>query len=288
MTQALVFEVGESGFDKYVIENSRKAPVLVEFMGMWSEPCIVMADAIHSLAQEFAGQFVFAKVDIDEQAGLRDRFGITNMPTLLVFQEGAESFRQEGEMQAAELRLLLKGVGVFSEADELRQQARTRHLSGDTAGAIVLLAEAIKKHPGNTQVAMDMVQIFIDIGETEQAAGLFNRLPDPDKNSDMGKSLIGQLTFAALAAKTEGIDALTARLAQNVDDHDARFDLAVCQVAGHDYNGAMDSLFGLLELEPGYKNGAAREMIITVSSMLAPNDPERAAAYRQRLASLLN
>ena len=65
--QALIFEVGESGFDRYVIENSHKVPVLVEFMGIWSEPCVVMADVLADLAKEFAGQFVFAKVDIDEQ-----------------------------------------------------------------------------------------------------------------------------------------------------------------------------------------------------------------------------
>ena len=63
--EALVLEVGESGFERYVIENSHKLPVLVEFMGMWSEPCIVMSDVIHDLANEFAGQFVFAKVDLD-------------------------------------------------------------------------------------------------------------------------------------------------------------------------------------------------------------------------------
>ena len=38
--EALIFEVGESGFDRYVIENSHKVPVLVEFMGVWSEPCV--------------------------------------------------------------------------------------------------------------------------------------------------------------------------------------------------------------------------------------------------------
>lgn len=68
--QALVFEVGESGFERYVIENSRKVPVLVEFMVVWSEPCVVMADALADLAVEFAEQFVFAKVDIDEQPKL--------------------------------------------------------------------------------------------------------------------------------------------------------------------------------------------------------------------------
>ena len=288
MANALVFEVSETGFDRYVLENSHKVPVLVEFMGVWSKPCVVMADTIHDLAQEFAEQFVFAKVDIDEQQGLGDRFNIQNVPTLLVFQKGEVTFTQEGQLQADELRVLLEGLGVFRESDALREQAREKHLEGDTHGAIMLLTKAIKKDPSNTRIAMDMVQVFIDIGETAQAQGLFNKLPDKDKNSDMGKSLLGQLSFVELAAKTEGINKLTTRLADNADDHDARFDLAVCRVVGHDYRGAMDELFTLLEKAPDYKDGAAKEMIITVANMLAPNDPEHARQYQQRLANLLS
>lgn len=288
MADALVFEVSESGFDRYVLENSHKAPVLVEFMGVWSEPCVIMAEAIQNLAQEFAEQFVFARVDIDEQAGLGERFNIQNVPTLLVFQKGEVSFSQEGQMQSEELRLLLRGMGVFRESDEMRAQAREKHLAGDTPGAIVLMTEAIKKDPTNTRIAMDMVQIFIDTGDLAQARGLFNKLPDKDKNSDMGKSLMGQLSFAELAAKTEGIDKLMARLEDDADDHDARFDLAVCRVADHDFSSAMEELFTLMEKEPNYKDGAAREMIITVANMLAPNDPEQARQYQQQLANLLS
>jgi putative thioredoxin len=286
--EALVLEVGESGFERYVIENSHKLPVLVEFMGMWSEPCVVMSDVMHDLANEFAGQFVFAKVDIDEQPALAKQYAIENVPTLLVFKDGETTFTQEGQLQEAELRVLLKGLGVFHQSDELREQAREKHMAGETGEAIVLLSQAIKMDPANTRVAMDMVQIFIDIGEMEQAKGLFNRLPDRDKESSMGKSLIGQLTFADLAAKTDGVERLQERLAQNPADLDARFDLALCLVAGDNYNGAIDQLFSLLESERDYKEGAAKEMVITITNMLAPNDAENAAAYRQRLANILN
>jgi len=286
--EALVFEVGESGFDRYVIENSHELPVLVEFMGVWSEPCIVMADIIHDLAKEFAEQFVFAKVDIEEQPGLREQFNISNIPTLLVFKDGEVTFTQEGQMQEQELRLLLKGLGVFHISDELREQAREKHMAGNTPEAIMLMTQAIQRDPGNTRVAMDMVQIFIDIGEMEQATALYNRLPDADKESSMGKSLIGQLTFADLASKTEGMERLQQKLAQNANDHDARFDLAVCLVAGHDYNGAINELFTLLQAEPDYKEGAAKEMIIGITNTLAPNDPEQAATYRQRLSNLMH
>lgn len=286
--EALVFEVGESGFDRYVIENSHKLPVLVEFMGVWSEPCVVMADMIHDLAREFAERFVFARVDIDEQPGLREQYNIQNVPTLLVIKEGAVIFTQEGQLKEEELRVLLKGLGVFHISDELREQAREKHMAGETPEAIMLMTQAIQQDPGNTRVAMDMVQIFIDIGELEQARGLFNRLPDVDKESQLGKSLIGQLKFKDLAARTEGMDALNHRLAQNANDQDARFDLVVCLVAVNDYEAAMDHLFTILAAEPEYREGAAKEMIISLINTLAPNDPPLATSYRQRLASQMH
>lgn len=286
--QAYIFEVSEPGFPEYVLANSHTRPVLVEFMGVWSEPCVLMADSLHALAQEFAGQFVFAKVDVDEQPGLREKYKVQNVPTLLVFKDGDITFTQEGQLGEAELRVLLKGLGVYSESEELREQARAKHMAGDTQEAVMLLTRAIQNDPANTRVALDMVQIFIDVGELEQAKALFNKLPDRDKQSDMGKSLIGQLTFADLAEATAGVTALKQRLAKDGDDHDARFDLAVCLVSQHNYDDAMENLITLLQRRPDYKDGAAREMIITISNMLAANDPERAAGYRQRLASLLN
>ena len=150
------------------------------------------------------------------------------------------------------------------------------------------MTEAIRKDPGNTRVAMDMVQIFIDMGELQQAKQLFNKLPDPDRETTMGRSLTGQLTFADLAAATEGIDALQVRLAQDDYDHAARFDLAVCLVHQHDYDRAMDHLFAVMESEPEFREGAAREMIFTISNMLAANAPGQAQGYRRRLASLVN
>lgn len=286
--EALVFEVNESGFDRYVVENSHKLPVLVEFMGVWSEPCVIMADVLAKLAEEFAEEFVFVKVDIDEQPGLRDQFEIKNVPTLLVFRNGQVELKQEGQMHDEELRVLLSGLGVSRESDELRLKARKKHMANDTAEAIMLLTEAIKKDPSNTRVAMDMVQIFIDMGELDQAKGLFEKLPEQDKQSQTGKSLSGQLSFAELAAKTEGLESLTRRLDEDEDDYDARFDFAVCLIADHDYMGAVDQMFVLLEKEPNYKEGAPKEMIITIANMLTPNDPSLAKSIRQRLGKFLN
>ena len=284
--EALVFEVGASGFDRYVIDNSRKAPVLVEFMSVWSELCVVMAEAISDMAKEFAGQFVFAKVDVDEQPGLRDKYNIQNVPTLVVFRDSEVALIQEGQLQEDELRVVLRGLGVFRESDDMCAQARERHMAGDTPGAIMLLTEAIRKDPVNTGVAMDMVQVFIDMGELERAKRLFNKLPVQDRETTMGRSLTGQLAIAELAAVTEGIDVLQERLAEDGLDHAARFDVARCFVNQHDYDGAMDHLFAVMEPGSDFRDAAAREMIVTIANMLASNVPEQAQAYRRRLANL--
>jgi putative thioredoxin len=285
--QAYIFELTEQSFGSSAVLNSHKVPVLVEFMGVWSGPCVMVADRLADLAREFAGQFIFAKVDIDEQPGLQERYKIANVPTLLVLRDGEVVRTEVGELQEDELRALLKDFGVFRASDELRLQARARHLAGDTPGAILLLTQAIKHDPGNTRVALDMVQVFLDIGEVEQAKGLFGRLPREDRDSDMGKAITGQLVFLDLALKTDGMDALEQRLAANPDDHDARFDLAICQVAVHRQEQAMDNLFHILQQQPDYKEGAARELIATLTNMLTPNAPELANAYRRQLANLL-
>jgi putative thioredoxin len=246
-----------------------------------------MADDLAELAKEFAGQFIFARIDVDEQPELREEYGVENVPTLKVFKDGEVVRTEEGMLQKEALQALLKSYGIYRQSDELREQARNKHLAGETVEAITLLTRAIQQDPANTRVAMDMVQIFIDIDETEQAKALFNKLPDRDKESDTGKALLGQLTFRDLAANTEGKEALQARISANADDHEARFDLAICLVAEHNYQQAMENLFEIFTSDPEFKDGAAREMIINLTNMLAPNEPQLAQEFRRRLGSTL-
>ena len=282
-----IFEVSEQSFPESVLQNSFTIPVLVEFMGVWSEPCIMMVDNLARLAEEFAGQFIFAKVDVDEQQVLRKQYLVENLPTLLVFKNGEVVRTEVGQLTEDELRILLKDYSVYRESDEMREQARAKHLSGDTSGAIMLLTEAIKKDPANIRVALDMVQIFIDMADLEQARQLFNKLPEKQQQTDMGKSLSGQLLFLDLANKTQGLEKLSHTVLSEPDNSMARFDLAICQVARHDYHVAMDNLFHILAHDPDYREGAAREMIVTIINMLTPAEPELAQEYRRKLSNLL-
>lgn len=171
------------------------------------------------------------------------------------------------------------------EIDEIRQQARNKHMAGDTIAAIGLLTQAMQQDPANKDVAMDMTQIFIDLNEFDQAKWLFNQLPDDSKDSDMGKSLLGQLTFLELALKTQGKEKLQQTLLAEPSNCDAYFDLAICLVAEKSYTEAVDNLFKIMGIDPDYKDTAAKEMIINIAKMLAPNNPELSSEIRRKLSS---
>lgn len=286
--EAFVFEVNQKSFDQYVLLNSHKIPVLVEFMGVWSGPCVAMDNLISRLAKEFAEQFIFAKVDADEQPELIKTHKIENLPTLMVFKDGELKRTEVGELKENEIRELLKDFGIYHESDLMREQAREKHMAGDSAGAIVQLSEAIKADPSNPRVVMDMVQVFLDVGEVEQASGLYARLPGSLRETEMGKALSGQLTFATLAAKTDDTATLQGRLDADPNDFAARFDIAIRQIAQHQYSDAIENLFYIQKADASFKQGAAKEMIVTVTNMIAPVNNDFAQEIRRKLANLIS
>lgn len=271
-----------------LLSKTHPKPRSCRVYGVWSGPCIQMSDEVANLAREFAGQFIFAKVDIDEQEELKKKYSVENIPNLQVFVNGKVVKTEEGALNQDELRQLLKEFDIYSRVDEIRQQAREKHMAGDSVSAIQLLTKAMQHESSNTNVAMDMVQVFIDLNELNQAEGLFNQLPDSAKNSDMGKLLVGQLTFLRLASKTDGKFQLQQQLLANPDNCDAHFDMAVCLIAEKDYQSAVNHLFEIMNVDKDYKDNAAHEMIITVTNMLAPNNPKLSSEFRKKLSSFLN
>ena len=285
--EPIIFDVTDSDFKKYVIDNSEKAPVFVLFINVQSMLCMQMHDMFTELATEFAEQFILAEVDVSDNKALVKQYKILTTPTLKIFIDGKESFSIDGELSEEDARDLLKSFDIVSKTEEMRDQAHQLHLKGDTTEAITLLADAIKQDPSNAKIAMDMVQIFIDLGDLDQAGGLFNKLPDLDKNSDTGLGLFGQLQIKTKASQTAGLKTLKENILLNPDDFDARIDCAICELAQANTEQALDQLFYIQEHKAEYKEGAAKEMIIEIIDATMPVDPETARGYRSKLIALL-
>jgi thioredoxin 1 len=86
-------ELNDSNFDQTI--NSEK-PVLVDFWAEWCGPCKMIGPLVEELANDYEGKAVVAKLNVDENPEVTARFGVRNIPTLLVFKNGQVVDKQVG------------------------------------------------------------------------------------------------------------------------------------------------------------------------------------------------
>ncbi len=78
--------ITEQNFEEEVLHSD--IPVLVDFWATWCGPCKMLAPTIAQIADEKAGVVKVGKVDVDQQPKLAAQFGISSIPTLMVFKNG--------------------------------------------------------------------------------------------------------------------------------------------------------------------------------------------------------
>jgi len=86
MAASNIVYLTEQNFEQEVLKSSQ--PILVDFWAEWCNPCRALAPILDELAGEYNGRARVGKVNIDEHQGLAAQFGITSIPTLLLFKNG--------------------------------------------------------------------------------------------------------------------------------------------------------------------------------------------------------
>lgn len=83
---ANVIELTDANFDEIV--NGSDVPVLVDFWAPWCGPCKMIAPVIAQIADEYEGKAKVCKIDTDEHREAAVEFGISAIPTLMIFKGG--------------------------------------------------------------------------------------------------------------------------------------------------------------------------------------------------------
>lgn len=97
-------DVTEADFEERVVARSQQIPVLVDIGAGWCGPCRVLTPLLERLAKDYAGAFVLANVDADENMKLAGRHKVRGFPTVIAYSRGAEIDRFHGAQTEGFLR----------------------------------------------------------------------------------------------------------------------------------------------------------------------------------------
>ena len=90
----MALEITDATFEEVVLNSDK--PVVVDFWAAWCGPCRMVGPIIDELATEYEGKAVVGKVDVDNHQPFAAKYGVRNIPTVLVFKGGEIVNRQVG------------------------------------------------------------------------------------------------------------------------------------------------------------------------------------------------
>jgi len=93
--------VSDATFDAEVLQSP--LPVLVDYWAEWCGPCRMIAPILDEIAKEYAGRLSVAKLNVDENQQIPQKFGIRGIPTLMLFKNGNIEATKVGALSKSQL-----------------------------------------------------------------------------------------------------------------------------------------------------------------------------------------
>lgn len=282
-----IFDVTSANFEQAVLENSFHKPVLVDFWAEWCAPCKALMPLLAKITEEYQGELLLAKVNCDIEQDVVARFGVRSLPTVVLFKDGQPVDGFAGAQPESAIRAMLQPhvqMPAAPEADRL-EIAQGLFTEGRIGEAQDLLKQLLADDNENAAALILYARCLAERGELGEAETVL----DAVKGDEHKQALAGaraQLTFLRQATELPEVADLKSRLAQNPDDDEAAYQLAIQQLARQQHEAALDGLLKLFVRNRGYAEGLPHKTLLQVFDLLGSDHP-LVASYRRKLYQAL-
>ena len=279
-----VVDIDENNAQQYLIDESFNRPVVVDFWADWCAPCKQLMPLLEKLADEYAGAFLLAKINADEQQGISGQLGVRSLPTVMVFKDGQPVDGFAGAQPETAVRELLQKHlpspwdAKVAEATELLDQ-------GDTAGAVGLLRSAWEESSKLLEITLAYAGALLEANRLDDSEAVLNEVRLVDRDA-LHEQLMAQIELKRVAGKSPEIAALEAELLADEGDHAVRVKLAVQLTTDAHHRDSLDHLLTVLRADRDWNNGEAKRLYLDTIASIGKGDP-LAAEYQRKLFSIL-
>ena len=274
---AFVFDVTEETFNTDVAERSRTTPVIVDLWADWCGPCKQLSPVLEKLADEAAGAWVLAKIDVDANPRLAQAFQAQSIPMVVAIVGGQMVDAFLGAMPESQVRQWL--TQVLAVADQIAVGAPGAGGVPGADGADDLSAvDDLPPAYAEAQAAMES-------GDMDTATSVIEKALAETPGDPLLKSWLAQ---ANLIKRVGGYDQAAARrdAAASPSDVEAQLRVADIELASGRTEEAFDRLLGVIRRTSGDERNKARVQLLSLFDIFPPDDPQVKRA-RSQLTALL-
>lgn len=279
------FDVSLEEFETKVITPSQNVPVVVDFWAPWCEPCKTLKPMLEKLAEEYAGRFLLAMVNADENPEISQHFGVRSIPSVKVLFQGQLVDEFTGALPEGEIRAFLDRFALPPVGGNLREEAAALVAEGKLEEGLAKLVEASRAKPEDQAIQLDAVDVMMQLGRNDEAQQLLSG--EYTQEADRANVLRARLALAAGAADTGEIEA---KLAANPADHAARIELSGAYAAQNKFREAMEAALEVVVRDRTFGEGIGRTTLLKLFEALGGSEQydDLIREFRRKLSAALN